>query len=177
MACDLTLGRLEPCKDQVGGIKAIYFINNVSGLLDSATFAGTDQITAFATALDLFKYETRGAVHSFDEVNEVSGDSGTSFWTQTLTVVLKTQNLASRKELKLLSYGSPQIIIEDYNGNYKLGGIENGFDVQVDVVSGSAMGDLTGYNITATAMEKAPAFFVDSTIIDDTTNTAVTVGT
>ena len=25
MACDLTKGRKEPCKDVVGGIKAVYF--------------------------------------------------------------------------------------------------------------------------------------------------------
>ena len=25
MACDLSLGRKEPCKDVVGGIKAVYF--------------------------------------------------------------------------------------------------------------------------------------------------------
>jgi len=27
MACDLSLGRKEPCKDVVGGIKNIYFVN------------------------------------------------------------------------------------------------------------------------------------------------------
>ena len=27
MACDLSLGRLKPCKDSVGGIKNIYFVN------------------------------------------------------------------------------------------------------------------------------------------------------
>ena len=27
MACDLTLGRKEPCKDVVGGIKNIYFVD------------------------------------------------------------------------------------------------------------------------------------------------------
>ena len=27
MACNLTKGRKEPCKDVVGGIKAVYFID------------------------------------------------------------------------------------------------------------------------------------------------------
>ena len=115
MACDLTLGRIEKCSDQVGGVKAIYFINNVTGLLDSATIAATDQITAFTSLLTLYKYETRGEFHSFEEVGETSGN-GTSFWTQTLTVVLSTQSLADRKELKIISWGKPQIVILDYNG-------------------------------------------------------------
>ena len=39
------------------------------------------------------------------------------------------------------------------------------------------MGDLNGYNITFTGTEKQPAYFVDSAIIGDTTNTVVVVGT
>jgi len=27
MACDIAKGRVEQCKDQVGGLKAVYFIN------------------------------------------------------------------------------------------------------------------------------------------------------
>jgi hypothetical protein len=27
MACDISLGRLEPCKDSTGGLKAVYFVN------------------------------------------------------------------------------------------------------------------------------------------------------
>ena len=27
MACDLTLGRKEPCKDVVGGLKNVYFVD------------------------------------------------------------------------------------------------------------------------------------------------------
>ena len=27
MACDLSLGRLEVCKDSVGGLKNVYFVN------------------------------------------------------------------------------------------------------------------------------------------------------
>ena len=27
MSCDISRGRLEPCKDSVGGLNAVYFIN------------------------------------------------------------------------------------------------------------------------------------------------------
>ena len=27
MSCDIANGRLEPCKDSVGGINAVYFVN------------------------------------------------------------------------------------------------------------------------------------------------------
>ena len=54
MSCDITAGRLEPCKDSVGGIIAIYISNYTSGLLGTATFGTDDEITAFASPFDVF---------------------------------------------------------------------------------------------------------------------------
>ena len=182
MACDITAGRLEPCKDSVGGITAIY-IGGVytSGLLNApadggATFDATNEITAFASALTFYKYDLKGA-NSFDQTNENSRENGTSFWTQSGTVVLKKQDKATTAQLKLLSYGRPQIIVEDYNGNFYLAGIENGVEVAVNTATGAGMGDLNGYNLTLTGTEKSPANFILPSIIGDTTNTVIVVGT
>ena len=181
MSCDIGAGRLEPCKDSVGGIIAIYISNYTSGLLNApanggVSFGTDDEITGFASPLTFYKYDLKGA-NSFEQTNENSRDNGTSFWTQTGTIVLKKQDLATRKELKLLSYGRPQIIVQDYNGNYFLAGIENGCECAANTATGATMGDLNGYNITFTGTEKQPAYFVDSTIIGDTTNTVIVVGT
>ena len=51
MSCDISAGRLEPCKDSVGGIIAVYISNYTSGLLGTATFGTNDEITAFASPL------------------------------------------------------------------------------------------------------------------------------
>tara|TARA_Y100000401_G_C8326015_1_gene228379 strand:+ start:26957 stop:27505 length:549 start_codon:yes stop_codon:yes gene_type:complete len=182
MSCDVNLGRLEPCKDSVGGITAIYFINYVEGLLDTATFDADEIITGFATPLTCYKYDLKGA-NSFDENNENSRDNGTSFFTQTGTIVLKKQDPTTRKEIKYLSWGRPQIIVEFYNtgasdaSRYVMAGIENGCEVQASPVSGAAMGDLNGYNIVFTGTEKEPANFIDPQIINDTNNTVVVSGT
>lgn len=176
MACDVNLGRLEPCKDSVGGIIAIYINGEyTSGLLDSATFDATEEITAFASPLTFYKFDLKGA-NGFEQTNENSRENGTSFFTQTGTVVLKKQDKTTTAQMKLLSYGRPQIIFQDYNGNYFLAGIENGCEVQVNTATGQAMGDLNGYNLTITGTEKSPANFIDPTIIGDTTNTVVVVG-
>ena len=103
MSCDITLGRKEPCKKDVGGLVAVYFINYSAGLLTgttAATFSADDTITAFASALTLHKYELRGT-NSFDETNENSRENGTSIFTQTGTIQLKKQDAVTRKELKL----------------------------------------------------------------------------
>jgi len=180
MACDITAGRLEPCKDSVGGITAIYIGGAyTTGLLNAPADGGAtitaDEISAFAAPLTFYKYDLKGA-NSFDQTNENSRENGTSFWTQTGTVVLKKQDKSTTAQLKLLSYGRPQIIIEDYNGKFYLAGIENGVEVTVNTATGSGMGDLNGYNLTLTGTEKSPANFILSTIIGDTTNTVIVVG-
>ena len=164
MSCDITGGRTEPCKDSVGGLKNIYIINYSATLLSGATVDANDQITDLASAVVAYKFELKGA-NTFDEANENSRDNGTSFWTGTGTIVLKKQDLTTQKEFKLLSYGRPQILIEDYNGNFRLAGAENGCEVSVNTASGAGMGDLNGYTLTFTSTESAMANFVDSAIV------------
>ena len=133
MSCDLSLGRLHPCKTQ-GGIKNIYFVNYSADFYNNSTITGS-QINDFgspAQPYDLYKYELRSGGQGLEETNENSGEAGTSFWTQTLTIVLKQQDAETQEELTLASFGRPHVIIEDYNGNFKFVGFENGCDVAVN---------------------------------------------
>lgn len=176
MATALTLGRLEPNKNSVGGYKAVYFAEYDADAFSGATIAATDEITAFGSAITLLKYEVKGGT-VFNESNPNSRENGTSYFETSGTVVLKKQNLATRKEMKLLSFERVFVVSEDYNGNFKLHGFENGCEVSIDTSGGTNMGDLSGYTLTITAQERYPAYFIASSIIDDTTNTSVTVGT
>lgn len=180
MACDLALGRKEPCKDSVGGLKAFYFINfnaDIFAEYEDSDGLITGLIDTPATPLDLYKYELRSSGHNLEDAGEVSGENGTVFNTQTVTAILKKIDAQTRAELQIASYGRPHVIVEDYNGNFLLVGIENGCDVQVTQVTGGAMGDLSGYNLTITAQERQMAFPVDPTIIGDGTQTEVVEGT
>jgi hypothetical protein len=160
MACDISLGRLEPCKDSVGGLKAVYFINYDSSYYVDKVVDTDDVVEDLGSAFNLYKYDLRGA-NNFDETNEQSKENGTSFWSAAGTVALKKQDAVTRKELKLLSYGRPIIVTEGYDGIYKCYGLENGCDVQVGTASGSAMGDFNGYNLTIAAQEKEPAYILN----------------
>ena len=172
MACEINSGRKEPCKS-VGGLKAIYIAN----WNDSLTFIedANELITAFSVETYIHKFELRGA-NSFDEAGETSSENGTAFYTTTGTVQLKRQDAVTRKELKLLAYGRPRVITEDWNGDFKIYGIYNGCNVSVSTASGAGMGDFSGYNLTISAMEVEPAKFIDSNIIGDDTNTSIVEG-
>jgi hypothetical protein len=58
MACDITLGRTEPCKDSVGGINAVYFVN--FGDITGITYDSTDEDVIDAVAGDPDCLQIRG---------------------------------------------------------------------------------------------------------------------
>jgi hypothetical protein len=71
----------------------------------------------------------------------------------------------SNKEIKLMAYGRPIVIVEDYNGNFFVAGLENGCEVTGGtIVTGAAMGDLSGYTLTLNGQEQVPANFLDGTL-------------
>lgn len=165
MACDISLGRKEPCKDSLGGLRAVYFTNyddvDVNGYTYDVT--DTDMITDItgAATLNAYKYELKG--NSSLDTNIVSSrENGTTYFEQTLNLTFKKLTVETHKEVKLLAYGRPRILVEDNNGNFFWCGLKFGCDVTGGtIVTGAAMGDLSGYTLTLVGMELAPANFVD----------------
>ena len=172
MACTLTAGRSEPCKEQVGGIDRVYFINfdgDTTGVTSStATFdtgddylAG-DALTAVTGTPSAYEYEIKGG-SSFTQNIVSDRNTGTTYFEQTLELTLKQLSAADHKELLLLARARPQVIVKDNNGNYFFCGYEHGMDVTGGtVVTGTEMGDLSGYTVTLTGMERAMAPFLGS---------------
>lgn len=159
MACDLTKGRKEPCKDVVGGLKAVYFTD--FGDLGAVTQTA-DEITDMTGTFTAYKYELKGN-SSFEQTVNASRENGTVFFEQTLNLTLKKLSKEDNAELKLLAYGRPHIAVEDYNGNVFLMGLQHGADVSGGtIVTGAAMGDLSGYTLTFSAQELKPANFIAS---------------
>ena len=166
MACDfITTGRAEPCKDSVGGLKAVYFVD--FGDLGTIVYDvdGTT-ITSVGTDVDAYKFDVRGA-STYTENIQSSRENGTTMFEQVLELTLKKLTKEDHKAIKLLSFNRPNILIEDNNGNVFLSGLEFGCDVTGGtVVTGGAMGDLSGYTLSFTGMEKAPANFIDGGDLD-----------
>lgn len=176
MACDISRGRLEPCKESVGGINAVYFVNYGDIASASVTYdvTDTDVITSVGTAVDAYKFDVRGA-STYTENIQSSRENGTTAFEQVLELQLKKLTKEDHKTIKLLSYGRPHIVIEDNNGNLFLSGLEHGMEVTGGtIVSGAAMGDMSGYTLTFTGMEKVPANFIDSDLA--AAGFAITVG-
>ena len=163
MSCDISRGRLEPCKDSVGGLNAVYFINKGDISLSDVTYdvTDTDVITSVGSSVDAYKFDIKGA-STYTENIQSSRENGTTTFEQVLELQLTKLTKEDHKTVKLLAYGSPSVLIEDNNGNVFLAGLEHGLDVSGGtIVSGAAMGDMSGYTLTFSGMEKAPANFID----------------
>ena len=158
MSCDLTHGRLEVCKEFVGGIKAVYFIPyGVLGAITYGTTDASDKISTIAGTMSLYKYELKGA-NSFEQTITSSRENGTTFVEQTLTFTIKGLDATTTKQMKLLAWGRPHVVIRTNAGNFFLAGLEHGMDVTTGLISnGTAMGDLNGYTITLVGQEAIPA--------------------
>lgn len=161
MACLLTKSRAEVCKEFVGGIKSIYFINyNDSANLVptySATVGAEDSIATITGVTTLFKYDLKGA-NSFEQTVTSSRENGTTFVEQTLTFTIKGLDAITTKQMKLLAWGRPQVVIRTNANNFFIAGLFNGMDVTTGLISnGTAFGDLNGYTMTLQGMENIPA--------------------
>lgn len=160
MACDISLGRTEQCKDSVGGLKAVYFMN--WGDATGFTFDVDGLVTDVAGTPSAYRYELKGT-STFEQTVTSSRENGTTFVEQKLSLSLKKLSNADNKQLKLLSYGRPQIWVEDNNGNIVLAGRTKGMDLTTAAISnGAAMGDFSGYKLEFQGMEQESADYLDA---------------
>ena len=164
MACNLSAGRNEVCKDSIGGLTAVYFLNYTSG---SFTKNGSGEVTAVPSGSVVYKYELKGN-SSYTETVNSSRDNGTTFFSQELTLNLKKLTNEMTTQLKLMAYGRPQIFVQTMQGDTLLVGEREGADVTAGTIqTGAALGDLYGYSVTFTGLEPLPASFVSGSTFAD----------
>ena len=163
MPCSLTLGRNEVCKESIGGLQGVYFINYVTGsFTESSAQTATPMglLTGVPSGSLLYYYELKGT-SAYTETVNTSRENGTTFFSQELTLNLKKLTNEMTTQLKLLAYGRPQIIVWTNNGDAFLVGKKEGADMTGGTIqTGGALGDLYGYSLTFTGMEQFPAQFL-----------------
>ena len=157
MACNITAGRNEVCKDSIGGLSGVYFLNYTTG---SFTKNGNGEVTALPSGSTVYYYELKGN-SAYTETVNTSRDNGTTFFSQELLLNLKKLTNEMTTQMKLLAYGRPQIVVWTMNGDALLVGEREGADMTAGTLqTGAAMGDLYGYSLTFTGQEQLPAAFL-----------------
>ena len=106
MSCNISAGRNEVCKDSVGGLQGVYFINYETG---SFTKNGSGEVTSLSGSTAYF-YELKGTSTYTETINS-SRENGTTFFSQETVVNLKKLTNEMTTQLKLLAFGRPQILV------------------------------------------------------------------
>ena len=158
MSCDLSAGRNVPCRDSIGSINAVYFVD--FGDLGTVTLTA-DEVTDVSGTFSAYKYLVKGA-NSLEQAVTASTENGTVFFEQTLTLNLQKLTKEDMVQLKLMAYGRPHCVIEDNNGNFLLAGKDHGLSVSGgSITTGAAFGDMSGISsLTLTGSEKLPSNFI-----------------
>ena len=155
MACDLASGIAFPCKDAIGGIKDVYFI-----ALDDAAFgaASAGVVSAITAIQTVYKYELLKNTGSFVQtVNDTMANGGL-FYSQALTIQFPKLTSATSTELHNLLQSRVCVIVRDSNNNTHIMGFADGAEVTGgSMTTGTAKGDLQGYELTFLAEEEIPA--------------------
>lgn len=162
MSCDVSIGRALKCQDIVGGINNIYLVP--FGTMGTVTLDTYQRITSVSGSPNAYQYEvTRDA--DLNQVVTSNYINGSTFVEQTINATLKQLDYITDEQVMRMAKSRPHIIIEDMNNNLFMLGYENGADMTTtNVVTGRAMGDLAGYQVSFVCREKRLANYLDGTL-------------
>lgn len=165
MPCALTQGYTFDCKDNIGGLEAVWFINwnDVTAITEAS---GTVTAITKAAGKVFYKYQLVKNTASFTENIQGSIENGTVNFDQQLVIVINKTQVNMRNEILLLSRNNMMAVVKDRNGRYWLAGRYSGLDLlSGSGTSGTTATDRNGYNLTFSGAEKELAPEVASAVI------------
>lgn len=173
MACDISAGRAYPCKDAIGGIKEILLCAYDDIVFGAVSAGAIADITSDTT---LYRFE--GAKNSGSLVQNIqsSVENGTIYFEQVVTIQFPKLEAAVNANLLNVLRNRLIVIVRDNNNNFHIVGYSRGAEATGGTFgTGTATGDLSGYNIVFSAEEAAPAYFApdlsNSTVVAALTGT------
>ena len=156
MACNLSSGIQLQCRDNVGGVQTIWITDFTN--IDSITKNSGDTITSISGSGTFYEFQLIRTSSQYTETVNASLENGTVFYTQELVTYFAKLDQTKRNILKTLAQ-SPRlaVVIVDNNGDsFYLGETYGMFVSAGTSVTGKALGDANGYNITFQALEPNP---------------------
>jgi hypothetical protein len=156
MSCNLAAGITLGCRDNAGGVNKVWITDYDN--IATVTKSTDDTITAISGTGTFYSFELIRTTSEMTETINASLENGTVFYTQELTMFFAKLEQYKRNIIKTLAQSFRlAVIFEDNNGSYFLLGEEYGMFVSAGSnVTGLALGDRQGYNLTLQALEQLP---------------------
>ena len=167
MSCDITSGFTLGCRDNTGGIKALYIL---SGSISDLNTDANGKITGITGSGDFYKFELFRQTSNYAEEISSTPENGTVFYNQTLNAVFFKMKQSVRNQVNTLAQNpNLRVIVQTNNGTvdgsgaFWLMGQTNGAQLLSGTgQTGTAFGDLNGYNLTFTGQEPFPSSEVEA---------------
>lgn len=156
--CDITSGYTLSCRDNAGGIEALYILSGSITAIDEV--AG--EITAITGSGTFFEFQLPKGVGSVTETVNASIEAGTVFYSPVAELVVQKLQTSIRNQVQALSQNPNIKIIAKTNngkqdngvGEFFLLGRYRGMTVTGGSgTTGTAFGDLSGYSLTFEGQE------------------------
>lgn len=165
MSCSAIISITKGCDNNQGGIQAVY-IQAQSEVTIPVTVNTTNwEVTSITTASPFEAFEFNRNTGSYTEEAAIDLVNGSSFVTQTITLMFHRREAAKSRAIKILGEGQRDlcVIVKDMNGTYwwfqdvQVTGFAEG--------SGTSKADGSKYSVTLTSESEFLAYTIDSTII------------
>ena len=161
MACDITSGFQLGCRDNTGGLKAIYIL---SGSIDSIS-GSQGLITAISGSGTFYQFQLFRQTSDYSEELVATPENGTIVYNQTINAVFFKMQTATRNQVRVLAQNpNLRIIIETQNGSedgaarwFLMGQVNGAQLLSGTGQTGTAFSDLNGYNLAFSGNEPNPA--------------------
>ena len=165
MPCNLIAGYTIDCRDAVGGIDAVFFIEhaNITAFGESS---GTITAMTKASGKRFYKFEVPSRSTANASSNPVgSTENGTLFFDQTVTFPVNKRDATTRNVVTALAKNKVIAVTRDKDGLFRMyfkgyGGFLEGGTGQ----TGSAAGDANGYVLPFVGQEKEDFFVVSDAV-------------
>lgn len=173
MSCNLSAGIQLGCRDNTGGLKTIWITDYTN--VTSLTSSTGDTITAISGTGEFYEFQLIRTSSQLTETVNASLENGTVFYTGEIVTYFNKLGQDKRNILKTLAQ-SPRlaIVAEDNNGQFFYLGQTYGCFISAGTsVTGKALGDQNGYNMTFQYLEPNPMNQLSGSIYAITTGIVV----
>lgn len=169
MSCEALEGIVKSCDNNSGGIYKVWINqqDNITGIsLDNVLTWTIDQITLNDPLNTYTEFEIRRNTGSYTEEAAIDLVNGSSYYTQTITLMFHRRDQSKSQAIKVLGAGQQylNVIVQDANGKYwyfpymQLTGAAEG--------SGTARADGSKYSVTLTAENEFLAYEVLESVVN-----------
>jgi hypothetical protein len=170
MACAITSGYTIDCREAVGGIEAIYIIEN-SALYDASGNSRVTEVSGTVTAMTkasgkrFWKIEVPRATASSSNAMTGSQENGTVFFTHQVVFPINARSASVRNMVTTLAKNRVTIVTKEMDGSYRMFGKEFGLFLDTtESGSGTAAGDRNGSLLTFSSVEREDFLIVSASV-------------